>query len=94
LFRKIAENIDHDEWIQIGTNAANIMKTTSSLLPVPEWHIGQTIHIIDGPFIDFTGEIYEIRAEQKKLRVKIDLFGRKTPVELEFSQVEAIDAVD
>jgi transcriptional antiterminator NusG len=62
--------------------------------PEPEWGLGQTVHIIAGPFVDFTGEIYEIRAEEKKLRVKVDLFGRKTPVELDFSQIEAIDEAD
>jgi len=50
--------------------------------------VGESVKIIDGPFTNFIGTIEEINEEKKKLKVMVKLFGRKTPVELSFSQVE------
>lgn len=50
--------------------------------------VGETVKIIDGPFNDFLGNIEEIYNEKKKLKVNVKIFGRKTPVELNFMQVE------
>jgi transcriptional antiterminator NusG len=50
--------------------------------------VGEDVKITDGPFNDFTGTIEEIMEEKKKLRVVVKIFGRKTPVELNFMQVE------
>jgi len=50
--------------------------------------VGETIKIIDGPFNDFYGNIEEIYEEKKKLKVIVKIFGRRTPVELNFMQVE------
>lgn len=50
--------------------------------------IGETVKIIDGPFNEFNGTIEEIHEEKKKLKVIVKIFGRRTPVELNFSQVE------
>jgi transcriptional antiterminator NusG len=50
--------------------------------------IGETVKIIDGPFNDFLGNIEEVNEEKKKLKVNVKIFGRKTPVELNFMQVE------
>lgn len=50
--------------------------------------IGETVKIIDGPFNDFMGTIEEIYEEKKKLKVIVKIFGRRTPVELNFVQVE------
>lgn len=52
--------------------------------------IGETIKIIDGPFNDFNGAIEEVNDEKKKLRVTVKIFGRATPVELNYMQVEKI----
>jgi transcriptional antiterminator NusG len=49
---------------------------------------GEVIRVIDGPFIDYTGKIEEVNAEKEKLKVLISIFGRDTPVELDFTQVE------
>lgn len=49
---------------------------------------GDVIRVIEGPFSDYTGKIEEVNADRKKLRVLISIFGRDTPVELEFTQVE------
>ena len=44
--------------------------------------------MIDGPFVNFTGTVVEVKAEKQKIRVNVSIFGRATPVELDFSQVE------
>ena len=50
--------------------------------------VGETVKVIDGPFNSFTGVIEEINEEKKKLKVMVKIFGRKTPLELNFLQVE------
>lgn len=50
--------------------------------------VGETVKVIDGPFNNFNGTIQEINEEKKKLKVEVKIFGRKTPLELSFMQVE------
>jgi len=52
--------------------------------------IGETVKIVDGPFNDFNGVVEEINQEKKKLKVVVKIFGRATPVELTYMQVEKI----
>jgi transcriptional antiterminator NusG len=51
------------------------------------YEIGESVRVREGPFADFTGTIAEINEDQMKLKVLVNIFGRETPVELEFSQV-------
>lgn len=50
--------------------------------------VGETVKVIDGPFNNFTGVIEEINEEKKKLKVMVKIFGRKTPLELGYMQVD------
>jgi transcriptional antiterminator NusG len=50
--------------------------------------VGETVKVIDGPFNGFSGTIEEVNDEKKKLKVMVKIFGRKTPLELSFMQVE------
>ena len=58
--------------------------------PRLEYSLGETVRVKEGPFADFQGEIVEINEDQLKLKVLVNIFGRETPVELEFSQVAKI----
>jgi transcriptional antiterminator NusG len=49
---------------------------------------GESVRVVDGPFKDFSGTVEEINYEKNKLRVSVVIFGRATPVELEFGQIE------
>jgi transcriptional antiterminator NusG len=51
---------------------------------------GESVRVIDGPFIDLIGVVDEINSEKGKVRVLISLFGRETPVELDFLQIERL----
>jgi transcriptional antiterminator NusG len=51
---------------------------------------GQSVRVIDGPFIDFVGQVDEINLEKGKVKVLVSFFGRETPVELDFLQVEKL----
>lgn len=67
-------------------------QATSAERPRPKltFEKGETVRIIDGPFANFSGKIDEVNNERSTLRVLVTIFGRATPVELEFLQVEKI----
>jgi transcription termination/antitermination protein NusG len=61
-----------------------------ALRPKPKvlFEVGEAVKVVDGPFQDFNGTVEEVRPEKGKIRVLISIFGRATPVELDFVQVE------
>jgi transcription termination/antitermination protein NusG len=62
-------------------------ETTKKSRPRLEYEVGESVRVREGPFADFTGTIAEINEDQLKLKVLVNIFGRETPVELEFAQV-------
>jgi transcriptional antiterminator NusG len=58
--------------------------------PKIQFELGDKVQVTDGPFTNFTGTVDEVRADKGKVKVMISVFGRPTPVELEFTQLEKI----
>jgi transcriptional antiterminator NusG len=63
------------------------LSDSEEMVHVP-FNVGESVKVIDGPFNNFTGVIEEINEEKKKLKVMVKIFGRKTPLELGYMQVE------
>ncbi len=75
---------DVEMFLQVKTGDEDVPKRGKPRL---EYEVGETVRVREGPFADFSGEIVEINEDQLKLKVLVNIFGRETPVELEFSQV-------
>ena len=71
---------------------ANIQKFISAPAPrfKTKFSVGEAIKITDGPFADFLGTIHEIDEEKGKVKVLVSIFGRETPVELDFLQITKV----
>jgi len=80
LSRREVENI-----LQVKPEGTETTKRPSR--PRLEFEVDETVRVKEGPFADFSGQIAEINEDQLKLKVLVNIFGRETPVELEFSQV-------
>jgi transcriptional antiterminator NusG len=70
--------------------AAEATTTTGGSAPIVEFEVGESVTVMDGPFATLPATINEINGEQQKLQVLVSIFGRETPVELSFSQVQKI----
>ena len=68
----------------------SLQMTEGATRPKPRvsFEDGETVRVTDGPFANFTGTVVEVKPEKQKVRVNVSIFGRATPVELDFSQVE------
>jgi transcriptional antiterminator NusG len=69
---------------------AGEIKSDKAIKPKLSFSVGEVVRIIEGPFDSFSGNIEEVDIERGKLRVMVGIFGRSTPVELDFIQVEKI----
>jgi len=66
------------------------VKPDKKVKPKLDWDVGENVRVMGGPFADFNGTISEINVDQSKLKVLVNIFGRETPVELGFDQVEKL----
>lgn len=80
LRRKDVENF-------LGVKDEDREVAAAKIKPRMQYEMGETVRVKDGPFADFSGEVIELNAEQLKVKVLVNIFGRETPVELEFAQV-------
>jgi transcriptional antiterminator NusG len=80
LSRREVENI-------LQVKVEGVEAATKRSRPRLEYEVDETVRVKEGPFADFSGQIAEINEDQLKLKVLVNIFGRETPVELEFSQV-------
>jgi transcription termination/antitermination protein NusG len=74
-----------ENFLQIKVDQTEERKVKRPTTPMYEIH--ETVRVKEGPFADFSGEIVEINEDQLKVKVLVNIFGRETPVELEFAQV-------
>src|SRR5438067_2704825 len=74
------------------SEVANILESLEAGMrsPRPTWQRGEVVRVTGGPFADFSGSIEEVNADKEKIKVLISIFGRDTPVELDFNQIERI----
>jgi transcriptional antiterminator NusG len=72
----------------VGAILQQMQDTVEKPKPKVLFEVGEAVRVKEGPFTDFHGTVEDVNYDKSKLRVSVTIFGRATPVELEFSQVE------
>ena len=90
---KVMDFLGGDKAIPLSPKEVNdilnqVEKGEQAPKPKVLFEAGEVVRVVDGPFTDFNGVVEEVNYEKSRLRVAVMIFGRSTPVELEFSQVE------
>jgi transcriptional antiterminator NusG len=75
---------------EVDTILQQLEATVDKPRPKVLFEVGEVVRVADGPFADFSGVVEEVNYEKSRLRVAVLIFGRSTPVDLEFSQVEKV----
>jgi len=75
---------------EVKTIKGQISGETSQPKPKFSFEKGESVRVVEGPFINFNGTVDEVNQSKGKVRVMVSIFGRATPVELEFPQIEAV----
>lgn len=70
-----------------------IMGMTTEWDPIVDYNVGDSVKVISGPLDGFIGTVESINSEKKKVKVMVSMFGRETPVELEFTQVISLQSM-
>jgi transcriptional antiterminator NusG len=73
---------------QIESTRRGIAEGAVKPKPRMTFEVGEEVRVLEGPFANFTGTVDEVKADKQKLKVKVSIFGRPTPVDLDFSAVE------
>ena len=87
LLERISQSEISDQFGEILVPVEEVVEMKSGQKKVT-FEVGESIRVVDGPFKDFAGTVDTIDYEKSKLRVSVVIFGRATPVELEFGQIE------
>ncbi|MCL2011212.1 MAG: transcription termination/antitermination protein NusG [Cystobacterineae bacterium] len=74
--------------VEVQRLTMQISEGTLKPRPKVQYEVGDTVRVIDGPFANFNGTIEEVNPEKGRVKVLVSIFGRATPVELDFMQVE------
>jgi transcriptional antiterminator NusG len=74
--------------VEVNRIMARMQDSVDQPKPKRLFSVGEVVRVTEGPFLDFSGVVEEVNYEKSRVRVSVSIFGRSTPVELEFSQVE------
>lgn len=87
--RQMPKPLSKAEYTEILKQTGEIQGETT-FKPRQSFNVGDRVRIVDGPFDQFAGEVEDVNSEKSRLRVSVEIFGRPTPVDVDFSQVEKV----